>query len=120
MTSTFSTISSITLCEETMIAGTYKELSFDAFDADSNPIDISSFTYTWMLSPFGHPEVVSVSKIGVFRSDISNKNRFTIYLLSTDTASLSGKYIHQPVISGNPGYDFRLGQGYINILPANG
>jgi hypothetical protein len=59
-------------------------------------------------------------KSGVYRSDWGLHNRFTIYLYSTDTITLSGKYIQQPVLIGNPGYEFRLGQGIINIVPASG
>lgn len=120
MTDTFTSISNISLAEKTFIAGTYTELSFDYFDPSGNAVDISTFTYSWVLSPFGQPSTAPITKTGVFRTDIAAKNRFTVYLLSTDTSSLSGKYIQQPIVSGNPGYDFRLGQGYINILPANG
>ncbi len=117
---TLSSISVNTLAEETFIAGTYKEISFDAYDVDGNAVDMSTFTCTWVLSPFGKPDIVSLSKSCTFRTDVADKNRFTLYLPSTDTASLSGKYVQQPVITGNPGYEFRLGQGYVNILAANG
>jgi len=120
MTSTFSSISTISLVETTFIAGTYWELTFDVFDSSSQPVDISSFSLSWVLSPFGQPDVTSITKAGIFRTDYALNNRFTVYLYSTDTLSLSGKYVQQPIISGNTGYDFRLGQGYINILPANG
>lgn len=120
MTGTFSSISTVSLDEITFIAGTYKEITFDVFDALSQPVDISSFSLSWVLSPFGEPSVISITKTGIFRTDHILNNRFTIYLYSNDTISLSGKYVQQPIISGNTGYDFRLGQGFINILPANG
>lgn len=103
-----------------IIGGTYKEITFDVFDVNRQPVDISSFSLSWIMSPFGKPNIVSLTKPGVFRTDYINKNRFTVYLHSADTIALSGKYVHQPVISGNTGYDFRLGQGLIEISPANG
>jgi hypothetical protein len=107
-----------TLTEITFIAGTYKELTFDVYRASGSPIDISSWTYGWVLSPFGQPSVASVTKNGIFRTDCTDKNRFTIYLYSSDTSGLSGKYIQQPIITATADYEFRTGQGYINIIPA--
>lgn len=117
MTETFSSISTISLPEITFIGGTYKEIPFDVEDDLGNPIDISSgFTFEWVLSPFGQPTISSLVKTGVFDATIANKNRFIVYLYSYDTLNLSGKFIHQPIIIGNPGYEFRNGQGYINII----
>lgn len=116
MTETFSSISTISLPELTFIGGTYKELPFDVYDASGSPVDISSFTYSWVLSPFGKPEISSLVKAGVFDTTIANKNRFIVYLYSNETIGLVGKYVHQPIIIGNPGYEFRRAQGYINII----
>ena len=102
--------------EITFIGGTYKELPFDVVDASNNPVDISSFTYTWILSPFGQPEISSLVKDGVFDTTVVNKNRFIVYLYSNETINLAGKYVQQPIIIGNPGYEFRRGQGYVNII----
>lgn len=120
MTGTFSSISTVSLAETTFIAGTYKEITFDVFDVLSQPVNISSFALSWVLSPFGEPTTVTLTKLGVFRTDYALNNRFTVYLYSTDTVLLGGKYMQQPIISGNTGYDFRLGQGFVNIIPANG
>ena len=111
--------------EITFIAGTYKELTFEVLDESGNPVDIHNFTYNWVLSPFGKPDSVSLSKPGAFRTDCADKNRFTITLESYDTANLSGKFIQQPVVLvesevPNVPHEFRLGQGYINILSAIG
>jgi len=118
MTETYSNLYINSLSEESFIAGTYKEFTFDYFDIDGDPVNISSFTCAWVLSPFGSPDTVSLSKSGVYRTDCLTNNRFTVYLYSDDTLLLSGKYVQQPIITGNPGYDFRLGQGIINIIPA--
>lgn len=119
MTATFNSLSITSLCEVSFIGGTYKELTFDVFDASGTPIDISTFTCSWVLCPYGQPDYVALSKTGVYDTTCTDKNRFTVYLYSNDTIALSGKYVQQPIIVANPGYEFRLAQGYINIMPAN-
>lgn len=119
MTSRLTNISTITLPEETFIGGTYKELVFDVFDLGGNPVDITSASTAWVLAPFGRPEDALVYKTGVYQ-ETDNKNRFAIFLYSTDTQSLSGKYIHQPIITTASPIEFRPEQGYINIIPAVG
>jgi hypothetical protein len=117
---TFNAFSNMALSEISFIGGTYKEISYDIFDENGNAVDISSFTCTWALSPYGNPNGLALLKTGIYKTDWSLHNRFTVYLYSTDTVNLSGKYIQQPVLMGNPGYEFRLGQGVINIIPASG
>ena len=121
MTSSIPTLSSIninSLQEKTIIAGTYEELPFDYFDVNGNPINISTFVCSWVLSPLGEPNSVSITKVGEYQSSYALHNRFIVKLLSTDTIGLSGKYVQQPILSGNPGYEFRMGQGYVNIIDA--
>jgi len=117
---TFTSFQVTSLREVTFIGGTYTELHFDVYDESENPLDISAFTYTWLLCPYGQPSIISLTKTGYYRGDIPTHNRFSVYLYSGDTENLSGKYIQQPVLIGNPGYEFRLGQGYINIITALG
>lgn len=118
MVDTFSSITTTSLTEISFIGGSYKELTFAVKDSAGSPIDISSFTYSWILSPYGEPETSSLVKAGVFRTDVTDKNEFTVYLYSDETVNLSGKYIQQPILVGSPGYEFRMAQGYITILPA--
>ena len=118
MLNTFSNISVINLTELTFIAGTYTEISMDIYNASGSVVDLTTWTCTWVLCPFGQPNAPALVKTATFRTDIVSKNRFTVYLYSTDTISLSGKYIQQPIFTASIGYDFRPGQGYINILPA--
>jgi len=113
---TQTSISTNCLSEITFIAGTYKELVFDVYDNGGRAINMGAFTCEWYMSPFGQPSVISASANGVYQSD----NRFIVYLDSTVTSGLSGKYVHQPVIIGNPGYEYRPAQGHINIVPAIG
>lgn len=119
MSDTFANLSITSLCEISFIAGSYRELSFDVYNASGSPVNVSTLTFEWLLSPFGQPNSVSLSKTGVSRVGDGYSNRFTVYLYSTDTINLSGKYIQQPVIISNPGYEFRMGQGYVNIIPAS-
>jgi len=98
------------------IAGTYKELPFEIKDGGGNPVDISLKTIKWALSPYGKPEVTTLLLNGVYIAT-PDKNRFMVYVMSTDTETLEGKFVQQPIIVGAVGYDFRLGQGYVNILP---
>ena len=116
---TFTSLATISIEEKSFIGGTYTELTFDVFTPSGSPIDISTFSYAWSMSPYGQPEVATIYKTGIF--DVSNvdKNRFTVYLYSYDTVGVFGKYVQQPILVGNPGYEYRLGQGYINIIPAS-
>jgi len=115
---TLSSININSLTEKTFIAGTYQEFTFDVFDSAGDPIDISTFAFSWVLSPFGQPNSVSLSKTGIYRTDYVLGNRFTVYVISTDTINLAGKYVQQPIVTANPGYEFRMGQGYVNIIDA--
>lgn len=110
----------ISLEEATFIGGTYKELTFEVLDESGTPVDISTYSTYWALSPYGKPDSVSLLKPGVYRTDCTSKNRFTIYLYSYDTSGLSGKFIQQPVLILREGYEFRLGQGIINIVSSIG
>ncbi len=119
MTATFNNLMITNIQEVSFIGGTYKELVFDVYDAYNTPIDISTFSCNWVLSPYGQPDYVALSKTGVIDTTCTDKNRFIVYLYSNDTIGLSGKYVQQPVITANPGYEFRLGQGYVYISPSN-
>lgn len=116
MTNTFTSFTITSLCEISFIAGTYRELTFDVYDATNNPVDISSgYTFKWVLSPYGSPNVTSLSKDGTYIAT-TDKNRFIVYLYSTDTVSLSGKYVQQPIIIIDDDHQFRMGQGYVIIV----
>ena len=118
MTNTLSSISINSLEEKTFIAGTYQELPFDYFDSNNNPINISTFTCSWVLSRLGEPNTVILTKTGEYQASYALHNRFIVKLLSTDTIGLSGKYVQQPILTGNPGYEFRMGQGNVTIIDA--
>lgn len=118
--STFTSLSIFNIPEISIIGGTYKKLNFYVYDAAKNPIDISSFTFDWKMCPYGRPEIVSLSKTGVYDTTFLDKNRFYVEIFSTETISMSGKYVHQPIIKALTGFEFRMAQGYIIVLPAIG
>ena len=66
-------------------------------------MDLSGTTCTWLMSPFGTPNYVVLTKTGSLVA--SPNNQFNITLLSTDTSALSGKYICQPVVTTVGGDD---------------
>lgn len=116
---TLSAFSITTLPDRNFIAGTYQEIDFEVYDEGGSPVDISGFTYAWYMSPYGEPSITTLSKTGAYIST-TNKNKFRIVLYSTDTLSLSGKFVQQPVITTSPGNDHRPAQGYIIITAALG
>jgi hypothetical protein len=97
-----------------MIAGSNFTLTFTAYDSDGiSLLDLSGATIKWVISPFGQTNYTILQKTGV----ITGTGTFTVTLNSSDTASLSGKYIQQPVITDFLGNIFRPAQGTILILP---
>jgi hypothetical protein len=113
---TFPNVKPYTLEETTFIAGTYKELNFPLYDLSGSPLNISSASAAWTLSPFQNPEYIIFSKVGTKYSTF-----FRIILLTSDTKFLSGKFIQRPIISTKVSgiqYDYRFAQGIINIIPA--
>jgi hypothetical protein len=120
-TSALSSTNITNLPTMTFIAGTFKRLDFYVYDPQGSPIDISGFSgFSWKMCPYGRPEIVTLEKSGTYDATSTDKNRFIVYLYSTDTSTLSGKYLQQPVITTSTGYEFRVGQGYMIILPAIG
>ena len=117
---TFPYTSPYDLTEFTMIAGTNQELVFSVFTSasgasGSTTLDISGGTVTWYLGRMGSGSAV-VTKTGVLSG--TPNYEFKVYLLSTDTASLNGKFVQQYVLTDSSGSPFRPSQGYVNISKA--
>lgn len=115
MIKTFDNASVYNLSETTFIAGSYKELYFYLYSSGSIPLDTRRTAASWTLTPYDQPDYVILSKDGECYDGY-----FVIKLLSTDTIALSGKFIQKPLIIGSLGYDYRLEQGIVNIVPACG
>ena len=103
------------LDEITFIAGSYKELYFYPYSSASVSLDARRTQASWLLTAYDEPDYVVLNK----QAECYN-GYFVVKLLSTDTINLRGRYIQKPLILGSLGYDYRLEQGIINIIPACG
>jgi len=114
---TFQNITVNSLSSLTIIAGTYRELNFYIYDEnDDILIPSTGATLSWSLAPYEQSDYILFTKQGVFVDD-----RFVIYLLSTDTENLSGKFIQSPLLDSGLGmYVYPLGRGLIDIIPRIG
>lgn len=98
--------------EMSFIAGTKMTLEFDFYDEAGSPIDISDFDCYWQLAPYGRPG----DRILNITGTITATNKFTVEF-DDETSSLSGKYIHQPVLIDILNVEQRPVQGIITIIP---
>lgn len=115
MTISYSNYSSINSLEEfSMIAGSTRTLEFTVYEEDGvNLLDLTGATIKWSLCPFGDFSYNVLQKNGV----ITGAGTFTVSLTSSDTSSLSGKYIQQPTITDFNGKIFKPSQGTVLIIP---
>lgn len=78
--------------EQRVVRGGSKEiLSFNFYDKDKAPLDITTTRVIWTLSEFGQSDYTILRKEGVLSSDYS----CIITLGSRDTKDLEGKFIQQ-------------------------
>jgi hypothetical protein len=115
MINTFPNTIIYNLAETNFIAGCYKELYIDLYTSANNAIDVRNSIVIWTLSPYECGDYIILSKSPVLYSGY-----FMVPLFSTDTISLSGKYIQKASVAGSFGYAYNVGQGIINIIPALG
>jgi hypothetical protein len=102
------------LTEFSFIAGSKKTLTFDITN-NGVDMDLSGATCSWKLSPYGQTTAVLTKSGSVSGSPI---NRFVITLESADTATLSGKYVQQPIVVDAVGDTYRPSQGIVTIFGA--
>jgi hypothetical protein len=108
----YATINS--LPEFSFIAGNQFEVDFTVYQEDGiNPMDIGGATVYWVLAPYGQPDYRVVQITGV----VTGTNTFKVTIPSATSASLSGKYIHQPIIVSVAGLEYRPAQGLVLIIP---
>jgi hypothetical protein len=108
----YTTINS--LSEFSFIAGSQYEIHFTVYQSDGvNPMDLGGATIYWVLAPYGQPDYTVVQITG----QITGTNTFKVIIPSVTSASLSGKYIHQPIIISVAGLEYRPAQGIVLILP---
>jgi len=96
------------------IAGTYQELTFYIYDSASGSAtkDLSAATCTWEMARYGSDDTVLTKTAVVSGSPI---NMMVVTLASSDTEALSGKFIHQNVITEGA-IERRPSQGIITIF----
>lgn len=114
---TFSDIAINSLPILNIRGGSYRELNFFMYDKNNNIlIPSTGAVFSWTLSLYDQQDYVILTKYGV-----TNVDHFTIYLLSTDTENLSGKYIQKSILqSGLEKYVYSLGRGIVHIEPRIG
>ena len=99
--------------EITFIAGTEYIIYFKVYNQDGTPANLTSSTCTWKMCPYGEPTNVVLEYTGT----VTATDTFSVTLLPADTLSLSGKFIHQPIVETS-GVTRRSQQGIITIIPA--
>lgn len=100
--------------EFSFIAETDYTLTFTVYESDGvTPVDLGGGTIKWVLSPMGQPDFNILELDGV----INTTSTFTVSIPAAQTSGLSGKFVHQPVITDFEGKTFRPAQGIITIIP---
>lgn len=94
------------------ISGTEQELTFYIYDSGSVAKNLLGFTCTWEMARYGTTTSVVTKNATVSGSPV---NKMVVTLASSDTPTLSGKFIHQPVITSGSS-EYRPSQGVINII----
>lgn len=116
MTTSFTPYAQINSLDEfSIVAGSTFVITFQVYQEEAcvNLLDLTGSIIKWVLSPYGDTSSRVLIKTGV----ITGLGTFTITLAPSDTSSLSGKYIHQPVVTDFSGSVFRPAQGTMLILP---
>ena len=103
------------LAKFSFIAGTEQILTFDIYDANKQAVDLSFATLTWTMSYFNDPTYAVLTKTGVI--DAQKIYRFSVTIASADTLTLSGTFVHQPVVVDYLNNEYRPSQGSILIIP---
>jgi hypothetical protein len=115
--STFSDVKITSFETLAMIGGSYRELTFVIKNANGTQIGFSgNDSFVWTLAPYTQDDYIALTKNGVLVD-----GNFVIYLLSSDTENLSGKYIQLGVVNtGLPNYVYPVGRGIVDIIPRGG
>jgi len=112
---TFPNLPVYNIGEITIIGSSYTRIRFKVTSQNGSPIDLTYMIPVWVLSPIEQQDYAVLAK-----NLTGHNGYFIVEILPVDTINLSGKYIQKPSITGVPDYDYKLGQGIINIIPAIG
>lgn len=114
---TFQCFTVADLPQISFIAGGEQTFEFEVLDATGAPLDLTSATCSWVMSPYGDASHATLDLPGVISG--SPSNIFTVTVSGSSTKNLSGKYTHQPKIVDFSGKPLNPSMGYINIIPEN-
>lgn len=101
------------LDEISFVGGTEYTLEFVVYEQNGSPANLATATCAWKMSPYGEPDGAVLSYAGT----VTGANTFEVLIPSADTLILSGKYMHQPIVT-DAGKEYRSQQGIITIIPA--
>ena len=96
-----------------MYAGDYQNLSFDVYTSACAVVSLNAASVVWELRPYG-TTIPILTKTGIISA--SPVNRFHVYLDSTDSESLNGKYTQTYYLTDSSGSTFRPTQGLVTIV----
>lgn len=99
------------------IAGDTQILSFEVYDSNASPVDLSTATCSVVFSPYGQFNYAAITISGSISG--SSTNIFEATLTGSSTQLLSGKYTMQPVVVDYNGDEFRPSQGVVLITGRN-
>lgn len=109
LSTTYANINS--LSDISFIAGSIYTIKFIVTNQSGSPVDLSTATCKWAMSPYG-TDYIQLSKTG----SVISSNEFDIILSPSDTAGLSGKFTHQPSITFTGGVKIIPAQGIITLI----
>lgn len=112
---TFSTDEIYNIEKFVMRGGSKMILTFNFYDDNREPLDITTTQVVWTLSEFGQPDYTILKKYGVLATDYG----CNITLSSLDTKELEGKYVHQVTLVDYNGEEYIPCQGIIKINKNN-
>lgn len=101
------------LGEFAIVGGTTETLQFYFFDENNQPLDLTGSSGKWRMAPLGQPN----HPVAEIDGEINGENCLIIVLDGTFTENLSGKFIHQPIITAVNGKEYVYQQGVITIIP---
>jgi len=100
-----------------MIASSTFEITYQitANPGDGEPIELSGKEFEWRMAPYGEKNYAVVTKLD---AEITSPDIYTrlVLLEPSDTEGLSGKFIHQIIITDADGTIYRPAQGLITIV----
>ena len=93
------------------IGGSDYPIEFPVYNSSGAQQDLTSYSGTWFLSPYGQPEIPILE----LPCDMAGNYSFIITIPKSVTLSLSGAYTHQLEITDSTGKSTRVGEGTIVI-----